>query len=276
MIEFYKVNGAGNDFIIIDDRERKLLRSIKDIGKFAANICLRRFSIGADGLIFIYNDRDENVDFRWEFYNSDGSEAEMCGNGSRCVARIAYELGIAGKKLSFRTKAGIIRAEILEKDRVKVYMTCPLDLNSSLTPDGMTEGGYVNTGVPHMVYQVDDVKNCDLTNIGSKTRRHKLFGPKGTNVDFIELIDEHNLKMRTYERGVEGETLACGTGATASALIAYVRGIAKPPITVTTVAGKNLIINFEYAGNQFSNISMEGQAQVSYIGHMKPDAYTEL
>ncbi len=274
MIEFYKANGAGNDFIVIDDRDEKLLRSI-DIGKFVKNICRRRFSIGADGVIFIYNDKDENVDFKWEFYNSDGSAAEMCGNGSRCVSRIAYELGIAGKKLSFMTKAGIIKAEILRKDRVKVYMTCPRDLNSSVTPAGMAEGGYVDTGVPHMVYQVDDINNCDLMNIGTKTRRHKLFDPKGTNVDFIELIDDHNLKMRTYERGVEGETLACGTGAAASALIAYARGKVSPPITVTTVAGKKLIIDFKYEKNQFSNVSMEGEALVSCVGQMKPDAYAD-
>ncbi len=274
MIEFYKANGAGNDFIVIDDRDEKLLRSI-DIGKFVKNICRRRFSIGADGVIFIYNDKDENVDFKWEFYNSDGSAAEMCGNGSRCVSRIAYELGIAGKKLSFMTKAGIIKSEILRKDRVKVYMTCPRDLNSSVTPAGMAEGGYVDTGVPHMVYQVDDINNCDLMNIGTKTRRHKLFDPKGTNVDFIELIDDHNLKMRTYERGVEGETLACGTGAAASALIAYARGKVKPPITVTTVAGKKLIIDFKYEKNQFSNVSMEGEALVSCVGQMKPDAYAD-
>ncbi len=274
VIEFYKANGAGNDFIVIDDRDEKLLRSI-DIGKFVKNICRRRFSIGADGVIFIYNDKDENVDFKWEFYNSDGSAAEMCGNGSRCVSRIAYELGIAGKKLSFMTKAGIIKSEILRKDRVKVYMTCPRDLNSSVTPAGMAEGGYVDTGVPHMVYQVDDINNCDLMNIGTKTRRHKLFDPKGTNVDFIELIDDHNLKMRTYERGVEGETLACGTGATASALIAYARGKVSPPITVITVAGKKLIIDFKYEKNQFSNVSMEGEALVSCVGQMKPDAYAD-
>lgn len=273
MIEFYKANGAGNDFIIIDDRNQKVEGEFPNISEWVKKICARRFSVGADGVILIQNDPDKSIDFMWKFYNSDGSEAEMCGNGARCASRIAYELGVAGKKLAFRTKAGIIRAEILAHDRVKVYMSDPKDLTCSVTPVGLPEGGFVDSGVPHMVYPVENVAKCNLEELGSKTRYHNFFNPNGTNVDFIEIIDKHSIKMRTYERGVEGETLACGTGATASALIAFARGLVERPVTVHTVADKELIIDFRYDGKNFSSVTMEGTALVSYKGYLNEDAY---
>ncbi len=274
MIEFYKANGAGNDFIIIDDRDKKIENEFKNISKWVEKICERRFSVGADGVILIQNDSCDDVDFRWKFYNSDGSEAEMCGNGARCVSRIAYELGITGKKPAFRTKAGIIKAEILDRDRVKVHMIDPKNLKSVVSPEGMPKGGFVDSGVPHMVYPVENVAQCDLMGIGVKTRYHSFFGPNGTNVDFIEIPDRHNIKMRTYERGVEGETLACGTGAVASALIAFAHGLVERPVKVHTITDKELIIDFEYDGKKFSSVSMEGEASVSYRGYLMADAYT--
>ncbi len=276
MIEFYKTNGAGNDFIIIDDRDKKIENEFKDINRWVEKICERRFSVGADGVILIQNDLSDDVDFRWKFYNSDGSEAEMCGNGARCVSRIAYELGIAGKKPVFRTKAGIIKAEILDRNRVKVHMIDPKNLKSFVAPEGMPKGGFVDSGVPHMVYPVKNVAQCDLMGIGAKTRCHSFFGPNGTNVDFIEILDRHNIKMRTYERGVEGETLACGTGATASALIAFAHGLVERPVKVHTITDKELVIDFEYDGKKFSSVSMEGEASVSYRGYLIADACTLL
>ena len=200
MIPFYKMNGSGNDFILIDNR-KGLVNG--DVSKFATRVCRRGFSVGADGLILI--ESSDKADFKWRFYNSDGSEAEMCGNGGRCAARFAYIYKMAGENLSFETKAGIIKAEVKGR-RVKLAMVEPKDLRRNIeipVDERVRVLSFINTNVPHAVKIVPSVENFDVVGIGRKIRYHREFQPAGTNVDFVQIVDEHNILMRNYERGVE-------------------------------------------------------------------------
>ena len=274
LTRFFKMSGSGNDFIIIDnrsgrfdaDRSRNLIRSA----------CRRKMSVGADGVIFIENDPE--VDFKWRFFNNDGSEAEMCGNGSRCAARFAFLNGIVSDgRMAFRTLAGIIRAEMRDK-RVKVQMTLPhgLALGFRLEVDGRSLDMHsINTGVPHTVTFVDDeaaLQAVDTFKWGRILRHHAHFQPAGTNANFALVRNSHSMAVRTYERGVEDETLACGTGSIAVALVAAARGLVESPVEVQTRSGEYLTIYFEKkSGNgttTFSEVYMEGDAKVVYVGEL--------
>ncbi len=259
-IPFCKMQGSGNDFILIDNR-RGVLKGF-NLSELAKTVCHRRFSVGADGLIAIVASR--KADFKWRFFNSDGSEAEMCGNGSRCAARFAQMKRIAPKKMAFETLAGIIHAEVKD-GRVRVQLTgargLRLDIPVRLDGDIRT-GHFINTGVPHIVYLAERIDLEDVLKTGRATRHHNLFKPAGTNVNFVRIISPHILRIRTYERGVEGETLACGTGAVAAALVAAALGRASSPVEVLTKGGEKLIISFEQKGEAFSNIHLEGEAKV--------------
>ena len=277
-ISFFKMTGSGNDFIIIDNRS--LGMSVEDGRELARLACRRKVSAGADGLILIENDPE--VDFQWRFFNADGSEAEMCGNGSRCAARFVYLTGIVHKeKVSFRTLAGIIEAEI-NGERVKVHMTQPHGLETDIRLP-LEEGEplrlhYINTGVPHVVLFVEkepELADLDVFNLGRTLRFHPRFQPAGSNADFAFVHDAHNLSIRTYERGVEAETLACGTGAIASALVAAAKGFVASPVQVKPRSGENLIIHFDTisrdGGVGFSDVCLEGDAKVVYDGHLWED-----
>jgi diaminopimelate epimerase len=269
-IPFYKMSGGGNDFILIDNRSGLVK---EDAGRFAARVCRRKFSVGADGLILI--ESSDKVDFRWRFHNSDGSEAEMCGNGGRCAARFAYILGIAKENLSFETKAGIIKAEV-RGERVKLALPEPMDLRRNIeipVDERIRILSFVNTSVPHAVKIVPNVDNFDVVGIGRKIRYHKEFQPAGTNVDFVQIIDEHNILMRTYERGVEDETLACGTGAVASAIIVSLSGKVKPPVAVKTRGGEILNIYFKIDHTGFKDVYLEGDTSVVYNGEIWEEGY---
>ncbi|MGW8161724.1 MAG: diaminopimelate epimerase, partial [Desulfobulbales bacterium] len=234
-IPFVKMSGTGNDFILIDHRTPRLTREI--MPEFTRLICRRRFSIGADGLIFI--EHSDNADFKWLFFNGDGSEAEMCGNGARCAARFAYMNGIAPAHMRFETIAGIIEANVSDVN-VSILMTPPKDfvLNRAVQlNDRIVTLHSVDTGVPHAVIFVDDFARFDICEVGRTIRFHKDFMPAGTNVNFVQRQENEVLKVRTYERGVENETLACGTGATAAALIAAALGQAKSPVDIVTSGG---------------------------------------
>ncbi|MBW2087297.1 MAG: diaminopimelate epimerase, partial [Deltaproteobacteria bacterium] len=201
-LEFYKMSGHGNDFILVDNRKKQ----VKDEGMapLVRAVCRRRLSIGADGMIFIENGPPE-VDFAWRFFNSDGSEPEMCGNGSRCAARFAYMMGIAPAKMSFLTLAGVIRAEV-NAETVKVELTPPKDprLGYTLEVNGQTVTlSSLNTGVPHGVIFLGDVETASVKELGRAIRFHPLFEPAGTNVNFAQVLDRHYISNRTYERGVE-------------------------------------------------------------------------
>lgn len=270
-IPFYKMSGSGNDFILIDNRDG-ILSGI-NLKEFVSKVCAHRYSVGGDGLIVI---EDSKVaDFNCRLYNADGSRAEMSGNGSRCAARFAGLLGIAKKEMAFETGAGILRAKV-DGYHVKVGFLPPKDLKLNIKIDIKGEkfnGHFINTGVPHLVYFVDDLEHLDIIGIGRVTRYHDIFSPAGTNVDFIKIDSRDMIHIRTYERGVEDETLACGTGSVASAIIAsLLRGVS-PPVTVKTRSGKELIVYFRRDGDQFSDILLEGDAMVVYEGEMWEEAW---
>jgi len=251
-MEFWKLQGSGNDFVVIDDRNGKVEEFLKKTnlskGEFVKKVCAFHTGVGADGLILIKIPENPGNDFKWEFFNADGSEAEMCGNGSRCAVRFAYEKGISGREVKFETLAGVIRAKVLEKGKkVKVQLTPPTQPIEKLlrVDDREIEGVFINTGVPHFVVPVEKLENLNVIKLGKAIRFHKEFQPKGTNVNFIEAISDNAIRIRTYERGVEKETLACGTGATASAIVAYLKGIiTEKPVKVITKSGEELLIDF--------------------------------
>lgn len=259
-IPFTKMQGSGNDFILIDNR-RSVLRgmNLKDL---AVTVCDRHYSVGADGLIVIVPSR--KADFKWRFFNADGSEAEMCGNGSRCAARFASVKKIARKDMMFETLAGIIHAQV-KPDTVKVQLTGASGLRMNIAvplESGLRMGHFINTGVPHLVYLSKDLNSEDVDRIGRTTRYHELFKPAGTNVNFMQIQGPRKLRIRTYERGVEGETLACGTGAVAAALIAGALGAVSSPAEVLTGGGEKLIVSFDRVAEGFGNIHLEGAARV--------------
>jgi diaminopimelate epimerase len=270
-IPFSKLNGSGNDFLLVDNRGG--LMDGADIPEFVRKVCDRKRSIGADGMIFL--ERDRSADFRWRFHNADGSMAEMCGNGGRCAARFAAARGIAGKTMSFRTAAGIIRAEVAGR-RVKLQMIAPrgLSLDKTLTLGGRKiRYSFLNTGVPHAVLFVSDLETVDLPRIGRGIRTHRAFSPRGTNVDFA-FVKDGEVWIRTYERGVEGETLACGTGAVACGILAAAHGLAAPPVTVHTRGGMPLTIHFDPKRKRFGDVFLEGDTSWSCDGVIAPEAYS--
>ncbi len=271
-IPFEKMSGTGNDFIIIDNR--RLCIPLAEQSDLARRLCRRLFSIGADGLILI--EESTVADFVWNFYNADGSVAEMCGNGSRCAARFAYRHGIAGKQMRFATLAGIIEAEIGEKeDMVKVRMTRPhsfrLGLSLSVGDEERTVG-YVDTGVPHAVIFVDN-DDVSVQTWGRKVRFHELFEPQGANANFVRVLPDGQLKVRTYERGVEAETMACGTGAVASALFAAIQKGLKSPVEVITSGGEMLSISFDlFDGPEADNVFLQGPTRLVCTGNVTAEA----
>lgn len=270
-IPFYKMSGAGNDFIIIDNRNQ--IVADKDLSGFIVSVCRRKMSAGADGLILI--EASDKYDFRWRFFNSDGSKAEMCGNGARCAARFAHVIGIAGTTLSFETEAGVVSAQIHD-DRVKVKMPDPSDLKLAYPlklSNRSLEISSINTGVPHTVVMVEQVADVDVVNLGREIRLHQTFAPAGTNANFVQRDQGNAVEIRTYERGVEDETLACGTGAIASAIIAASRFKMNSPVDVKTRSGEYLTIHFNAKDGQFNDIYMEGDARIIYSAELQPDAW---
>lgn len=270
-LSFYKMSGAGNDFIIIDNRSQAL--AVQDLSRFAARVCCRKMSVGADGLILI--ESSDQVDFKWQFFNADGSPAEMCGNGARCAARVAQRLGIGGDRLRFETLAGIIEAEI-GRETVKIRMTDPGDviLEERIDTDqgGLTYGR-VNTGVPHVVISVRDIESAPVLEQGREVRFHARFAPAGTNVNYIAPAKSGIWSIRTYERGVENETLACGTGNVAAALVLAKGKGAASPVTFKTRSNSLLKIYFRQNGDRFSDIFLEGDARLIYTASLCPDAW---
>jgi diaminopimelate epimerase len=265
-IPFYKMQGSGNDFILIDNRRGALKGT--NLRKLAVTACHRRYSVGADGLIVIVPSM--RADFKWRFFNADGSEAEMCGNGSRCAARFALIKKIAKRDMLFETRAGIIHAVVNPKT-VKVRLTgaSGLRMNIAVPLDsGVRMGHFINTGVPHLVYLSKDLSREDVERIGGETRRHALFKPAGTNVNFVHIEGAHRLRIRTYERGVESETLACGTGSVAAVLVAGALGAASSPVDVVTWGREKLTVSFERSREGFDAIHLEGEAKVICEGFL--------
>ena len=271
MIDFFKMSGSGNDFILIDNRQRSL--AVGDVVEFVKRVCERKVSVGADGLIII--EPSGRVDFRWRFFNADGSEVEMCGNGGRCAARFAYLMGIAGEKISFETVAGIIDAEV-RGDVVKLRLTEPRNLvmDDKIQIKNQTLFVHsINTGVPHVIHFVRDPDDFDVFNTGRAIRYHEHYQPAGTNANFVTVLDGHTIRVRTYERGVEDETLACGTGSVASALIAAQKGLVESPVDVRVQGGELLRIYFEMTANDFTKVYLEGKVKMVYQGKLWDEAW---
>lgn len=245
-ISFYKMHGAGNDFIVVDDRALRF--PIADAA-FIERICERRTGIGSDGILLLQP--SEIADLKMRFINPDGNEVEMCGNGARCFARLAFDLGAAPEQMAIETVAGTIRAEILG-DQVRLTLTDPVDWRMGLDAGLARLVDFVNTGVPHVVARVDDLENLDIQASGSQIRHHDLFAPDGTNANFIKVETDGTLSVRTYERGVEAETLACGTGATAVALVAERQGWVQLPVAVHCAGGYDLTIDSGAGGTTLS------------------------
>jgi diaminopimelate epimerase len=244
------------------------------MAEFARLVCRRKFSVGADGLFLL--EPSQVADFRWRFFNADGSEAEMCGNGARCVARFAYMNGLAAARMRFETLAGIIDASVADT-QVTIRMPAPHSLQLDLEVEAAGQGWTVhsvNTGVPHLVVFVDDLDRVDVDALGRTFRYHARFAPAGTNVNFVAR-DKERLAIRTYERGVEAETMACGTGATAAAVVAVARGLAASPVQLTTRGGVPLRVQFSGDGPAADHVLLRGPAHVVYRGELTVEALVE-
>jgi diaminopimelate epimerase len=266
---FYKMQGSGNDFIVIDNRTRTISPAV--MPAWAKALCPHAFSIGADGIIFLESDDSGRAATRWHFFNADGSRAEMCGNGSRCATLLAHLLGMAPTEHLMLTDAGAVHARVFpEAEEVEVQLTPARDLSLSFPLDLGGEpwtAHFANTGVPHTVLVSDDVKALDIKALGALVRYHERFAPAGTNANFIQVVDKEHLLLRTYERGVEGETYACGTGAAASVAVAHALGLCGPTAKVTTSGGEILEITV-----RGTDIFLRGKAKLVYQGEFRPAA----
>jgi len=264
VLNFTKMNGAGNDFILLDNRNGNI-----DLAPDAiVRLCDRHRGIGADGLILLVPCKTGEADWAWDFYNSDGSSGEMCGNGSRCFARFVQKLTGIKERFTFKTVAGIITAR-LKNQVVTVDLTEPKDLRMDQRvplASGTLTLHSVNTGVPHAVLFVPNVDEVPVATMGAEIRRHPHFGPKGTNVNFVEVTGANQIRVRTFERGVEGETLACGTGVSASALISAKLHGFRSPVGVRVRGGSELQVSFEERAGSFANVRLTGPAEFVFEG----------
>ncbi|MFH1678367.1 MAG: diaminopimelate epimerase [Candidatus Omnitrophota bacterium] len=286
-IAFTKMVASGNDFVIVEIKSQK--SKVKKLNNLAREICNRKYGVGADGLLIL--EKTKRADVRMRIFNPDGSEAQMCGNGVRCAA-----LYSARNQIKIETKAGIIEAGVAkDKAEVRVKMTRPknikLDLPIKVSGRGL-KVNFINTGVPHTVIFVEGIDRVNVVDIGRQVRFHKKFKPEGTNVDFVQIIDDNNIRLRTYERGVEDETLACGTGTVAAALISAIqlsRNFSGPGralcrinpapscpepallwrrggVNVLTKSAEVLKVEFNKLKGEFKDIWLEGQAKIVYEG----------
>jgi diaminopimelate epimerase len=262
-IKFWKMHGAQNDFVLVDDRRGAFPA---DDRTFIAHLAARHSGIGAEGVILIQ--MSETAGFRMRFFNPDGGEVGMCGNGARCAARLAYELGAVGKKMSIETEAGEIEAQVMQA-AVRLWMTEPSDweLNGELDlGERSLTYGFVNTGVPHVVMRTGELRDVDVCEIGSAVRRHRQFAPAGTNVNFMEVSPAGELYVRTYERGVEAETLACGTGVTACGLVAAKNGWVSLPVDVHVASGDVLTVDGQLTAEGARRVTLTGPTEHVFEG----------
>jgi diaminopimelate epimerase len=267
LLEFTKMNGAGNDFVLIDNRNQTLKLSSDQV----VRLCDRHRGVGADGVILLIPCASRKADWAWEFFNNDGSVGEMCGNGARCFARFIQRRTQAGGDVTFETLAGVITARF-NGALVTVNLTAPeglrLDQRVPLTSGARTIHS-IDTGVPHAVLFVPDADKAMVLELGPEVRRHPQFAPRGTNVNFVQVLSPGRTRVRTFERGVEGETLACGTGVTASALIsARVHGFGSP-IQIRVQGGDELEVSFVERNGGFANVRLTGPAEFAFEGRIE-------
>jgi diaminopimelate epimerase len=268
-IEFTKMVASGNDFILID-RQKAALKGW-NLASLARSLCSRKYGVGADGLLFL--GESSKADLSMRIFNADGSQAQMCGNGARCAAfyKATGNRARKPKSISIQTKAGLINA-FVGKTSVRLRLTDPRDLMTGIPLKlfgRKLKVDFINTGVPHAVIFVDALDKIDVAGIGRQVRYHRYFLPAGTNVDFVQPVSYDKILVRTYERGVEDETLACGTGSTASALIfarRYAKGASK--ISVRTKSGELLKVYFRQKDGGFCDVHLEGKAGIVFDGKL--------
>ena len=266
MLNFTKMNGAGNDFVVIDNRQGLSALTREEI----ARLCDRHRGVGGDGLLAV-EPAEHGADFRMRYYNADGGEAEMCGNGARCFARFAARLLGDCKAVRFETMAGVIAAEF-EGDQVRLAMSDPHDWRLNLSLSVKSESlavHFVNTGVPHAVVPVENLEAVSVVTLGAALRYHDAFAPRGTNANFIQVCDRKTIAIRTYERGVEGETLACGTGVVASALVFHELTGAESPIHVRVRGGDTLRVGFQKTADGYRDVTLTGPADFVFDGQIE-------
>ena len=265
---FTKMNGAGNDFVVLDNRSGRYDELSKE--QIAA-VCERHRGVGADGLLAVEEAQAGSPsDYRFRYYNADGGEAEMCGNGARCFARFARNLTPELEdEISFDTIAGPLMATFPNGD-VCIAMSKPIDLRRDLSLDISGESqtiNYINTGVPHAILQVPDVESVDIKSIGAAIRYHEEFAPAGTNANIFSVIEPGHIAVRTYERGVEDETLACGTGVVANAIVHHLLTGAPSPVAIDVRGGDTLKVEFTpLEGDQFDDVRLIGPADFVFSG----------
>jgi len=270
-ISFIKMSGAGNDFIIIDKEKNSPFILKNDVIK---KLCDRRNGIGADGVITI--SKNEKYDFEMEYYNSDGSTGTLCGNGSRCSIWYAFTVGYCGLDTYFTSSHEVYKGKILSDELVKFYLKPPHSVRQNVQIElksGIINADFVNTGSPHVVIDIsknaevfpENIDLVDVKNIGREIRNHKEFSPDGTNVNFINFIN-NKIQIRTYERGVEDETLACGTGSTAAAYLSFLNKKIELPVSLITKSNEILVVDFVYVDNTADNISLAGPAKIVFSG----------
>lgn len=265
MLRFWKMNGAGNDFVVVDNRSLSLELTRERI----AHLCHRQRGIGADGLLAVEPPQGDGQ-YRMRYYNADGGEAEMCGNGARCFARFTDLLAGGNlESVQFETEAGMIGAQLVGT-QVRLSLSEPHALQTGLTlavGDEALAVDFINTGVPHAVVFVDDLENTDVVRLGAALRYHPHFSPKGTNANFVKVIAPGHIAIRTYERGVEDETLACGTGMAACALIHHLHTGCDSPVKVDVKGGDTLEVGFEPVGHhQYHSVTLTGPAEITFSG----------
>ena len=254
-IQFKKYQGTGNDFVMIDNRNGFFPKQNTDL---VAAMCNRRNGIGADGLILLENDAQH--DFAMVYYNADGNESTMCGNGGRCIVAFAKELGIIQTKCTFTAIDGLHQATILPDNRISLQMVDVENVAPSL------DGIFLHTGSPHHVEWVTELEKMNVFEQGKSIRRHDNYAPGGTNVNFVETLGDNAYQIRTFERGVEDETLSCGTGATAVAIAAHHLGKTTSEQIKIKVMGGELEVHFQYDGKTYKNVYLIGPAKKSFEG----------
>jgi len=262
------MSGGGNDFIVFDNRNGKLVGAIGrlPLSDFVKEICRRRISIGADGVLLL--ERDKELDFAMRYFNADGGEVEMCGNGGRCIALFAHQKKITREEMRFRSMNDIHSARV-DNNRVKLQMAKPKEIKLEFPLSVMKKEltvNFINTGVPHIVLFSEYVEKMNIVELGREIRSHPRFQPHGTNVNFVQVINKKEIRVRTYERGVEDETFACGTGCTAGTLVSHLTRGMTSPVICHTQGGEDLLIHYRIKEGFPTDIFLEGDVKIVFEG----------
>ena len=271
-IAFTKMHGAGNDFVLIDDRAETF--PVHD-HILLAMLAAPRTGVACEGVILLQ--KSSVADFRMVFFNPDGTEADLCGNGARCVAAFAREIGVvASPAMTFETRAGLVDAEVSPSGAVKVWMPEPKNRRYGLqvkVGDAFVAGDYVETGVPHFIVSCENIASVDVEGLGRALRLSDAFAPNGTNVDFVQFIPAHKALIRTYERGVEAESGACGTGAVATAVVAVETKKMSLPIHVRTAQGYTLTVDGDWRHAKSTGFTLTGPVKKVFEGVVDLDSF---